>query len=277
MAKANPFRFSTKYQDDETDLVYYGYRYYNATVGRWINRDPLLDLSFRVPGRPSTVAGQRNKGVASGLDYTFVLNDALNHIDLLGLDVYVIWEPINDLSVPIPGTVPARRCGLCHAYVIADAGTNGFYKIEKSGVEAGCCQVGNWRLAGKAYVRVTRGDNTAAKEVERLKGVGFYQMTHITTSPDTDYELGSRAGQMKDMAVPWQKLLKTKIILRHGGLVFQMHSRIYEDYNATICGKEVCADCCNHIVDCLLTKSRVLSRRSKFRKTKIRRFLVGPL
>ena len=26
MAKANPFRFSTKYQDDETDLLYYGYR-----------------------------------------------------------------------------------------------------------------------------------------------------------------------------------------------------------------------------------------------------------
>ena len=25
MAKANPFRFSTKYQDDETDLLYYRY------------------------------------------------------------------------------------------------------------------------------------------------------------------------------------------------------------------------------------------------------------
>ena len=41
MAKANPFRFSTKYQDDETDLVYYGYRYYNASTGRWNSRDPL--------------------------------------------------------------------------------------------------------------------------------------------------------------------------------------------------------------------------------------------
>ena len=36
MAKANPFRFSTKYQDDETDLLYYGYRYYNPSTGRWI-------------------------------------------------------------------------------------------------------------------------------------------------------------------------------------------------------------------------------------------------
>ena len=41
MAKLNPFRFSTKYQDDESDLVYYGYRYYNASTGRWLSRDPI--------------------------------------------------------------------------------------------------------------------------------------------------------------------------------------------------------------------------------------------
>lgn len=41
MAKANPFRFSTKFQDDETGLNYYGYRYYNSITGRWPNRDPI--------------------------------------------------------------------------------------------------------------------------------------------------------------------------------------------------------------------------------------------
>ncbi len=41
MAKTNPFRFSTKYQDDETDLLYYGYRYYNASLGRWLTKDPI--------------------------------------------------------------------------------------------------------------------------------------------------------------------------------------------------------------------------------------------
>jgi RHS repeat-associated protein len=40
MARVNPFRFSTKYQDDETDLLYYGYRYYTASTGRWLSRDP---------------------------------------------------------------------------------------------------------------------------------------------------------------------------------------------------------------------------------------------
>jgi RHS repeat-associated protein len=42
-----PFRFSTKYTDSETSLSYYGYRYYSAEMGRWMNRDPLTDQSFR--------------------------------------------------------------------------------------------------------------------------------------------------------------------------------------------------------------------------------------
>jgi RHS repeat-associated protein len=41
MGLVNPFRFSTKYQDGETDLLYYGYRYYGASTGRWLSRDPL--------------------------------------------------------------------------------------------------------------------------------------------------------------------------------------------------------------------------------------------
>jgi RHS repeat-associated protein len=47
MAKAKPFRFSTKYQDDETDLLYYGYRYYSASTGRWLSRDPIEERGGR--------------------------------------------------------------------------------------------------------------------------------------------------------------------------------------------------------------------------------------
>ena len=39
LAEVNPFRFSSEYADDETGLVYYNYRYYNAKLGRWIKRD----------------------------------------------------------------------------------------------------------------------------------------------------------------------------------------------------------------------------------------------
>ncbi|MFO0971984.1 MAG: RHS repeat-associated core domain-containing protein [Phycisphaerae bacterium] len=40
-APENPFRFSTKFHDDETGWVYYGYRFYGPQWGRWGSRDPL--------------------------------------------------------------------------------------------------------------------------------------------------------------------------------------------------------------------------------------------
>ena len=41
MAKANPFRFSTHYTDEETGLVYAKRRYYWPAAGRWISRDAI--------------------------------------------------------------------------------------------------------------------------------------------------------------------------------------------------------------------------------------------
>ncbi len=66
-ADMNPFGFSTKYTDRDTDLVYYGYRYYDPNIGRFINRDPIGE------------AGGRNL-------YAFVGNSPLNGVDVLGLE-----------------------------------------------------------------------------------------------------------------------------------------------------------------------------------------------
>ena len=41
MSAVFPHRFSTKYYDADTDLYYYGYRYYSPSLGRWISRDPI--------------------------------------------------------------------------------------------------------------------------------------------------------------------------------------------------------------------------------------------
>jgi RHS repeat-associated protein len=62
----NPFLFSTKYTDTETGLLYYGYRYYQPSTGRWLSRDPIGETAF------------------SSL-YMFVGNMAVSTIDLLGL------------------------------------------------------------------------------------------------------------------------------------------------------------------------------------------------
>ncbi len=43
LAKVNPVRFSTKVTDNESGLVFYGYRYYNPVEGRWLGRDPSME------------------------------------------------------------------------------------------------------------------------------------------------------------------------------------------------------------------------------------------
>jgi len=68
-ASANPFRFSTKYWDDESGLGYWGYRYYTPRLGRWISRDPM--------------------GEAGGWNlYSFVTNNPAGKTDSLGLECY---------------------------------------------------------------------------------------------------------------------------------------------------------------------------------------------
>ncbi len=84
LADEFPHRFSTKYTDDETGLVYYGYRYYNPELGRWINRDPI----------------EEEGGIHI---YRFNSNDGLNFVDLLGLH---FWRWID--YAPIFGTIRTR-------------------------------------------------------------------------------------------------------------------------------------------------------------------------
>ena len=79
LAGSNPYRFSTKYQDDETGLLYYGYRFYSPQLGRWLSRDPLMEKSFQLVGR------RRARQQDEALLYAFVRNRPLNDYDLMGL------------------------------------------------------------------------------------------------------------------------------------------------------------------------------------------------
>jgi RHS repeat-associated protein len=67
MAKKNPFRFSTKFTDNESGLVYYGFRYYNPTTGRWLCRDRAaenggLNLYGFVANEPANLADSDGEG-----------------------------------------------------------------------------------------------------------------------------------------------------------------------------------------------------------------------
>ncbi len=87
-AAANPFRFSTKYWDDETGLGNWLYRYYSPTLGRWISRDPIGE------------AGDTNL-------YSYARNNAIGGFDALGHKSLAV-----DFSWLIP-VVPHRCSDAC--------------------------------------------------------------------------------------------------------------------------------------------------------------------
>ncbi|MEO6876210.1 MAG: RHS repeat-associated core domain-containing protein, partial [Opitutaceae bacterium] len=68
-----PFRFSTKYAESETGLLYYGLRYYQPTTGRWLSRDPI----------------EEKGGVNL---YGMVGNDPVGKVDYLGLTLWDAWR-----------------------------------------------------------------------------------------------------------------------------------------------------------------------------------------
>jgi RHS repeat-associated protein len=78
VARQLPFGFSTKYED-ETGLLYYGFRYYSPSLGRWLSRDPI----------------EEQGGVNL---YGFSVNDAVGRFDLLGLSDHPVWAPGSTLA-----------------------------------------------------------------------------------------------------------------------------------------------------------------------------------
>ena len=91
-----PIRFSTKIQEDQTGLYYYGYRYYDPVTGRWPSRDPI----------------EERGGVNL---YGFGSNSPTSGFDYLGWDFRDV-DPISGGRVPpdnrVPTLIPPRKGGL---------------------------------------------------------------------------------------------------------------------------------------------------------------------
>ena len=108
-ASINPYRFSSKYADEETALYYYGFRFYSPEMGRWGSRDPVSDESFlrfqltNLERKERRKIGKQLRGAALKPLYEYVENQPISEIDPLGLDnpgaggqnnVYcVTWPP----------------------------------------------------------------------------------------------------------------------------------------------------------------------------------------
>ncbi len=87
----NPVRFSSKHLDDETDLVYYGYRYLTPNAGKWLSRDPIGER------------GGKNL-------WQFVHGAPVNAVDPLGKDTYICDAEISLNHNFGPYTEPDGAC-----------------------------------------------------------------------------------------------------------------------------------------------------------------------
>ncbi len=101
-ARSNPFCFSTKRTCNTTDLVFYEYRLYNPSTGRWPSRDPIGEK------------GGHNL-------YAFVRNNPVSRFDILGLAAIETAENAKRLcqaqidkppgeQPQITGPAPASEC-----------------------------------------------------------------------------------------------------------------------------------------------------------------------
>jgi len=95
-AATNVMRFSTKQRDDETDLGYWGYRYYESNSGRWVSRDPIGEGGGR-----ALYSSCRNTPVTR-----------LDTLGLLSLGPPTIPDPGDSGWNPFDDYSPPEWCGL---------------------------------------------------------------------------------------------------------------------------------------------------------------------
>lgn len=93
----NPWRFAEKRFNEKTGLSYFGLRFYDPAIGRWISKDPA--------------------GFADGLNlYAYLHNDPLNHLDRFGLSTESLSQ--DKFNNYFYGTTHSTCvCGkLCHCH-----------------------------------------------------------------------------------------------------------------------------------------------------------------
>jgi RHS repeat-associated protein len=77
MGLQNPYRFSTKYSDDQSELINFGYRYYRSLTAKWLSKDP--------------------HGERGGVNlYAFVHNNPLGYLDPRGGQLESVIEPVTE-------------------------------------------------------------------------------------------------------------------------------------------------------------------------------------
>jgi RHS repeat-associated protein len=157
LADANIYRFSSKEWNQNSGLYYYLYRFYDSSVQRWVNRDPIGELGFEICR--NVISPQLKKYTPfSGLIedpnyYLFVGNSPISKWDVLGLsccsdtcyDNYVnaVNKARSDLATCVTwgyGLCTARKAGpACYFWVTVGCGDKAATaEIAAAAAYAGC-------------------------------------------------------------------------------------------------------------------------------------------
>jgi len=126
---SNPYRFSTKPLDVGSGLYYYGYRYYNPIDGRWINRDPIGEVSFFqqyvTTQEQDAIDGLLSEELAPM--YLFSKNSPVNLIDKMGLEASIAFRIKQDgashAAVDITGRSKCHKDIYFRQYASTNGGT----------------------------------------------------------------------------------------------------------------------------------------------------------
>ena len=97
----NPFRFSSEYYDSELDLVYYNFRHYSPSLGRFLSRDPIEEQ------------GGWNL-------YAFMGNAVSQNVDSAGMYMFApgseVWGARPDSWRNYENQIINRGVSICHKY-----------------------------------------------------------------------------------------------------------------------------------------------------------------
>lgn len=88
-AHLNKYRFSSKELQSASGLVYYGYRFYEPSLQRWLNRDPLGEFGFeflRLNAFVAVIHGDRVEVLEGPNIYSFVHNSPNTATDSWGMN-----------------------------------------------------------------------------------------------------------------------------------------------------------------------------------------------
>ena len=97
-AEANPWRFSSEYEDTDLGLDYYNYRHYEPMTGRWLQRDPVISdpsLNLYACGENNLLDGFDLLGAA------FIVNQ-----HRVGEHPGLGWPNYQDLAMAVARNVP---------------------------------------------------------------------------------------------------------------------------------------------------------------------------